>query len=286
MTARILRWTLGAAVVFGALAALGIAKGEAWPLWAAGVGFCATLFFGLRRPLARHRAEEAPLRPAIEASLDKHVAQFRELEGDERTAFLRRVQVLIDTLVFEAVKGAEFDEETKALAVAGAAILVQGRPDYEFATTRSVLLYPDHFDTEYEIDSKHEVAGMVHRQGPIIFSRRALQSGWARGKDAHNVSIHEWAHVLDFDDGFADGVPGFATDLERWNEVLDDELERARKRKNTALRPYAGTNRAETFAVAMECFFERPRALRRKNNDFYELLVKAFRIRPLDEDDE
>lgn len=285
MSGPLIAWTVKAVVVFGALAALGFVRDEMWPVVVAAFGFALTMFVGIRRHRRIARALSAPIRPAVEECLRTHIALFRRLDDDERARFLRLVQFLVDTLTFEAVPDVEFDESTRVLAVAGAAMLVRGRPDYRFAKTRSVLLYPDHFSHEYDIGADHNIAGMVHHQGPIIFSKRALQKGWKRDDDAYNVSIHEWAHVLDLDDGFADGVPGFAKDLERWNEVLDRELERARSRRDTALDPYAGTDRAETFAVATECFFEKPRALRRKNPELYELLVSAFNLDPCESDE-
>lgn len=286
MSGPLIAWTVKAVVVFGALAALGFVRGEMWPGVVAALGFSLTMFVGIRRQRRIARALTAPIRPAIEECLRTHIALFRGLDDHERARFLRQVQFLVDTLTFESVPGVTFDESTRVLAVAGAAILVRGRPEYRFAKTRSVLLYPDHFSHEYDIGADHNIAGMVHHQGPIIFSKRALQKGWKRDDDAYNVSIHEWAHVLDLDDGFADGVPGFAKDLQRWNEVLDRELERARSRRDTALDPYAGTDRAETFAVATECFFEKPRALRRKNPELYELLVSAFNLDPCESDEE
>ncbi|MFK7999500.1 MAG: M90 family metallopeptidase [Polyangiales bacterium] len=285
MLGPLIAWTVKAVVVFGALAALGLVRGEAWPAVVAAIGFSLTMLVGIRRYQRISRALTDPIRPAIEECLRTHISLFRGLDEAERGRFLRQVQYLVDTLTFETVPGVTFDEPTRVLAVAGAAMLVRGRPDYRFAKTRSVLLYPDHFSHEYDIGADHNIAGMVHHQGPIIFSKRALQKGWRRDDDAYNVSIHEWAHVLDLDDGFADGVPGFAKDLERWNEVMDRELERARSRRDTALDPYAGTDRAETFAVATECFFEKPRALRRKNPELYELLVSAFNLDPCESDD-
>lgn len=283
----LIAWTVKAVVVFGAFAALGFVRSEAWPVACAVLGFSLTMFVGIRRHRRITRALTAPIRPAIEECLRTHISLFRRLDDAEQKRFLRRVQFLVDTLTFESVPEVEFDEPTRALAVAGAAMLVRGLPDYRFAKTRSVLLYPDHFSHEYDIGKDHNIAGMVHHQGPIIFSKRALEKGWRRDDDAYNVSIHEWAHVLDLDDGFADGIPGIAKDLERWDEVLDQELERAQSRRDTALDPYAGTNRAETFAVATECFFEQPRKLRRKNPELYELLVSAFHVDPceLESDD-
>ncbi|MEM7604164.1 MAG: zinc-dependent peptidase [Myxococcota bacterium] len=233
----------------------------------------------LRDPVRLIRAEQGPLRPEIRKLLAERVPYFAGLAHDrDKDFFQRRVQRLLGTLDFEAVGEVNFDLEARVLAVAGAAVIVQGRPAYRFDTQRSVLLYPDRFDDDYA-HGDGDILGMVHKQGPIVFSRRALESGWSR-ENGSNVSIHEWAHVLDFDDAFADGIPGFATDLARWDEILDDERSKAEAGRRTALRRYAGTNRAETFATALEVFFERPKDLQRRNRALYDLLAESLNQSP------
>ena len=80
------------------------------------------------------------------------------------------------------------------------------------------------FDEGYDLGPHARTAGQVHRQGPIIFSARSLRRGWKAETDGHNVSIHEWAHVLDLADGFADGVPVDAQG--EWESLVEDELQR------------------------------------------------------------
>lgn len=47
------------------------------------------------------------------------------------------------------------------------------------------------------------------------------------------------------------------------------------------LDTYGATNPAEFFAVATEAFFERPRALRRKNRPLYDQLASFFHQDPI-----
>jgi Mlc titration factor MtfA (ptsG expression regulator) len=49
----------------------------------------------------------------------------------------------------------------------------------------------------------------------------------------------------------------------------------------TVLDAYGATDPAEFFAVATECFFERPKELKRKHPELYEELKDFFRQDPL-----
>ena len=265
----------------GGLAYLGYARGKSWPLFAAGLFLVVYLALIVRRPLRRRRALARPFPEAWRTILQRNVAFYSDLDPPGQAHFEKNVQWMVADLDFEAVGDVELDDELRVLSVAGAAVLFH-HLGVEPKVRRTILLYPDHFDERYDPSRHAPILGMVHRQGPIVFSRRALRNGWNRKTDASNVCIHEWAHVLDLDDGFADGIPVLVDDETEWDEVLAEELERVR-RGRSALRPYAGTNRAELFACAAEAFFERPRPLKKKHAELYGLLVEAFRFDPLGE---
>lgn len=263
----------------GGLAYLGYIRGKTWPLIAAAVFLVVFLALALRRPIRRRRAVAQPFDEAWREVLERNVVFYRELDDDGKARFERNVQLMAADLEFEAIGDVELDDELLVLSVAGAAVIFH-HLGIEPKVRRTILLYPDNFDEEYDASQHADILGMVHRQGPIVFSRRALRNGWNKKTDASNVCIHEWAHVLDLDDGFADGVPVLVDDETEWDEVLGEELERVR-RGRSVLRPYAGTNRAELFACAAEAFFERPEPLKKKHAQLYGLLVEAFRYDPL-----
>ncbi len=265
----------------GGLAWLGVERGKTWPLIAAAIFLLVYLALVLRRPLRRRRALAQPFPEEWRTVLKRNVAFYTELDDDGRRHFEQNVQLMAADLDFEAVGDVELDDELLVLSVAGAAVIFH-HLGIEPKVRRTILLYPDNFDDEYDSSKHADILGMVHRQGPIVFSRRALRNGWNRKTDASNVCIHEWAHVLDLDDGFADGVPVLVDDEAKWDEILAEELERVR-RGRSALRQYAGTNRAELFACAAEAFFERPKPLKKKHAELYGLLVEAFRYDPLAE---
>ncbi|MEM9069904.1 MAG: zinc-dependent peptidase [Myxococcota bacterium] len=259
-----------------ALAGLGLWRGAVWAMVAGAV----VAFLGgalvLRAPLRRRRELAKPFSDAWRSVLKEQVRFYRRLDAAGKERFETHLHALMVEYRFQAVPPATLDDEVRVLALSGAAILIHGMPPGVLRATRDVVIYPDHFDDEYDLGSNAPIAGMVHRQGPILFSLKALREGW-RKSNGYNVSIHEFAHVLDLADGFADGVPGM--DGDAWDPLIEEALERVRGRRSR-LRAYAGTNRAELFAVAVEAFFETPRALQKAHGELYDTLVRFFGFDP------
>jgi Mlc titration factor MtfA (ptsG expression regulator) len=110
----------------------------------------------------------------------------------------------------------------------------------------------------------------------------------AEGRDPSaggNTVIHEFAHQLDFIDGYADGtldLPG--EQAERWQEVLTAEYNRLRREirrgRATFLGDYAATNKTEFFATASERFFTQPAKLRHYHPQLYQMLNVAYAVNP------
>ena len=86
--------------------------------------------------------------------------------------------------------------------------------------------------------------------------------------------------------GYADGTPPLHKDehYEDWINVMTQEFRilnlKAAKGRRSVLDKYGATNPAEFFAVATECFFEKPRTLARKREDLYEVLKRYYRQDP------
>jgi Mlc titration factor MtfA (ptsG expression regulator) len=91
-----------------------------------------------------------------------------------------------------------------------------------------------------------------------------------------DVVLHEFVHKLDMRDGVSDGTPLIEDEAlrERWIEVCTTEYENVRAGRSV-LRPYAGTNAAEFFAVASETFFTVPLDVESLEPELYDVL-RAF----------
>ncbi len=89
------------------------------------------------------------------------------------------------------------------------------------------------------------------------------------------------AHQLDQQDGSADGAPilDHRSQYVTWARVLSDEYQQLRwdseQGRTDVLDEYGATNPAEFFAVATECFFEKPIQLRREHPQLYAAGVAA-----------
>ncbi|MGC1720405.1 MAG: zinc-dependent peptidase, partial [Isosphaeraceae bacterium] len=87
-------------------------------------------------------------------------------------------------------------------------------------------------------------------------------------------------------DGSADGTPilEHRSQYVTWARVLGDEIDQLRREteqgRTDVLDEYGATNPAEFFAVATECFFEKPIQLQRKHPQLYEELKAYYRQDP------
>jgi hypothetical protein len=122
------------------------------------------------------------------------------------------------------------------------------------------------------------------RRGPVVIAWDAVRNDARHPERGHNVVIHEFAHKIDIAGGGFDGTPSLGSRAERreWIDVCTREYRRLRRRQepDPVLRPYAGTNPSEFFAVATEAFFEQPVPLRAEKPDLYGVLQRFYRQDP------
>lgn len=236
------------------------------------------------------QADRSQRRPKLAAFYQKEIPIYRRLSLERQEAFCERALVFLETQrIFyvdtqrfpDPVAIEDFDETLAFRIAAGAATLSIGATSLRWASTRDILVYPEAFDEHYESDAHHHIAGMVHAQGPIIFSAKDLLRSDAK-EDGYNVPVHELVHVLDFRDGYADGflagVKGAGG--QDWSKMVHERVLGIRSGRYRKLRRYAGTNEAEFLAVATEVFFEEPAKLKKTDPALFERLAQTFRIDP------
>ncbi|WP_457599315.1 M90 family metallopeptidase [Hydrogenimonas sp.] len=187
----------------------------------------------------------------------------------------------------------EVTEQMRAVISFYAALMTIGFEEEEpFAELDTVLIYP------------HEVVVPgVHEHGGIFSDEEAILDGesmagtvliaWSEAKHEafhggkNNVIVHELAHLLDIEDGEADGAPPMGPSLrKKWNRVLQHHFEELQERvrenrewgEYRLLGEYAATNEAEFFAVCSERFFQHPHALKTHFPDLYRELEQVYGI--------
>lgn len=215
----------------------------------------------------------------------RHSAQYRRLGLEVRQEFNRQVQIF---LTDKQITGIETDvaDETRLLVAASAVTLTAGWPGYTWDQLREVLVYPQHFDRDYEFASRASadpvMTGQAHAWGVVILSRPALERSFASA-DGHasHVGFHEFAHLLDLSQSLFDGVPSYLRDegVRRWTALMDRERERL-EGGTSALDPYGLSGPPELWAVAVEAFFQDPVVVASTHRELYEFLASYFNQDP------
>ncbi|MCH8904781.1 MAG: zinc-dependent peptidase, partial [Bacteroidetes bacterium] len=104
--------------------------------------------------------------------------------------------------------------------------------------------------------------------------------GYVDLTDGLNTGLHEMAHALINNFIRENFSFKFYDSYEVWEEIADSEIIKIRHKENKFLRPYAGTNTDELFAVAAEAFFEIPQEFEKQMPAMYEQLKVLFKQDP------
>jgi Mlc titration factor MtfA (ptsG expression regulator) len=185
---------------------------------------------------------------------------------------LERMELLVArfmaTTDWEAANRFELTEHIKVLIAAQASMLLLGLDLDGYDDVSSVIVHPSNVrlpgthTTGGGVFSSQPrmISGLAQAGGPVVLSWAAARRGAKFPDHGHNVVYHEFAHRLDMLDGATDGTPPLSDDaaVERWREVCTAAYDTVRAQGSPVLRPYAGTNPAEFFAVATEVFFNQP----------------------------
>jgi len=201
--------------------------------------------------------------------------------------------VLLAEKKFEGCGGLELTDEIRVTIAAQACLLLLHRETDYFPELDVILVYPH----PYVAKTSAYFAGGValadqqarfgqSASGVVVLAWDAVRRGASDVHDGHNVTLHEFAHQLDQEDGAADGAPRLATRAmyTAWAHVLGDEfthlVDDVHEHRATDIDEYGATNPAEFFAVVTEMFFEKPKQLARRHPQLYQQLALFYRQDP------
>jgi Mlc titration factor MtfA (ptsG expression regulator) len=250
--------------------------------------------FGFFKRRRRERLRSAPFPASWLEIIEKNVTAYARLPDPDRRELLGLVQVFLAEKHFEGCGGLELTDEVKVTIAAHACRLLLRRRTDVFPRLITVLVYP----RAYVAKAVEPIGGGAVLEGERVRLGEAWKGGvavvsWddlratARGRNyGRNLVLHEFAHLLDMEDGAADGTPVLEhrDRYAAWSEVMGAEYERLRRQsalgRYTVLDDYGATNPAEFFAVATESFFEKPGVLRKRHPELYEELKAYYRQDP------
>ena len=176
-------------------------------------------------------------------------------------------------------------EEMRILVAAEASLLIVKRPLSDFRHLKAVHLWED------EIKGNKNARGSATRF-EVNLSWNYLKQSIKKARDGHNLTLHEFAHLIDFaDDGIAQSIPVSrrSKDFKEWQMIVDQEHENLMQAyesgKNYSIRAYGGYesikgDKPEIFSCGTSAFFERGARLKRESPAIYELFKLFYGIDP------
>lgn len=231
---------------------------------------------------------------AWRAWLRRNVRHYNGMGRQKRARMHQTVQVFVAEKTWVGGSGFSVSDEMKVTIAGQAAVLALGMEEpYYFDGVQSIILYEGPYERPVGflgqsgvLAENVPVSGEAWRRGPIVMSWREVISGGRDASGGSNVVFHEFAHYIDGLDGEFDGSPPVIgrEQHQRWCRVTETEyvclVGQARRNEVSLLDHYGASNRAEFFAVATECFFERPHAMQARHGELYGVLRDFYRQDP------
>ena len=248
-----------------------------------------------RKDRRRQRIIGEPFPESWLPTVRRSVPFYEQLSSDQQRRLRHCIQIFVAEKQFLGCAGLDITDEIKVTIAAGACTLLLGVPHLDiFPRLSEVIVYPHDFTetTEaigpdgrpYEIRKTR--AGEAWRRGPVVLAWNSVRRSVASPRDGYNVVYHEFAHVLDMQNGSADGMPPLesATQAEAWTKTFYPAFEAfvqaTRRGQSTFIDPYGASHPAEFFAVATEHFFEQPDQLHRNQPALFRLLADFYHLDP------
>jgi Mlc titration factor MtfA (ptsG expression regulator) len=234
----------------------------------------------LRRP--RVDPDAAELRAAVE-----RLSTRWGLRPDELDRLVALVDRFVRDVRFEPARGFDVTDAMRTVVATHASRLLLGLELDEFPQLSGVIVHPStvvlHGPRQVGgglvSSGPQALLGQATHRGPVVLSWAAVRGALAFPSRGEDVVLHEFAHQLDMLDGTVDGTPPLEDPdaRARWVAICTRVYDDVRAgRGSLVLRPYAGTNPGEFFAVATEAFFCRPHALASGEPELYRELVAFY----------
>jgi Mlc titration factor MtfA (ptsG expression regulator) len=240
----------------------------------------------------RKRLKSQPFPQDWLAVLEKNVALYRRLNAVDRAELHGHIQVFVAEKNFEGGDGFAMTDEVRLTVTGQACVLLLHRETDYYPGLSSIVIYAGEFLAPYqEVDEIGVVTEGIDRrsgeswqEGTLVLSWEDIVAGEIEVHAGYNVVLHEFAHQLDAEAGIT-SAPHLSRRREpRLAQTLGQECLRLQRDaahgRTTVLDPYGAESPAEFFAVATECFFEKPRQLKERHPKLYEELARFYRQDP------
>ncbi|MFC1569217.1 zinc-dependent peptidase [bacterium] len=242
----------------------------------------------------RFAAIQSPFPDTWDVILQKNFPIYQNLPQSLKDQLCRMIQIFVYDKMFEGCGGLVVTDEIKVTIAAQACLLLLNRKAPCYPKLRTILVYPSTYVAKEkesftrDAESSSARLGESWSLGTVVLAWDSVKGDAINFKDGHNVTMHEFAHQLDQEDGDGDGIPildnysAYTT----WAMTFSEEFQKLREKtfqgQKDVLYDYGATNPAEFFAVATETFFEKPEQLKEKHPELYEELKGFYRVDPME----
>lgn len=221
-----------------------------------------------------------PLAPGHRLILERYFEYYLKLPPKSKKIFEKKVSAFIQTKKFIPRELEIISDEMKVLVAATAVQLTFGLPGVTLKFFKYIVVYPYKFFNE---------GSQKYHFGEVNPKYKAIALSWENFvsslivKDGRNLGLHEMAHALRLENQIVNGEHGFLDKkvLHDWEQMAQLEMTRIKESEVHFFRNYAGSNKEEFFAVAVENFFEKPKEFAAFSKELYYLLCKLLNQDPL-----
>jgi Mlc titration factor MtfA (ptsG expression regulator) len=244
----------------------------------------------VRRRRRRRVLRAAPLPVEWQEILLRNLPPYRHLTKALQKDLQGDMNVFLDEKSFEGCGGLELTDEIRVTIAGQACLLILNRDAGWYPRLDTILVYPSTYVAQGR-GAHGDVGNSVRLgeswdTGAVVLAWDSVKRGALNFDDGHNVTLHEFAHQLDQEDGNADGAPILEqrSAYRSWARILSGEYKRLIKRskrgRRSVMDDYGATNPAEFFAVATETFFEEPEQLAKKRPELFDELKGYYHLDP------
>ncbi|HNX45070.1 MAG TPA: zinc-dependent peptidase [Bacteroidales bacterium] len=223
------------------------------------------------------------LLPASQVEMiNKASSLYPLLNNKLKRRFERRLATFMTRKNFVASEGIDtITEEMKVIISAIFTQLTFGHPAQYLDMFKTVILRADDY---YSSRTGQYYEGEVNLIGCIVLSWKNLMADLENESDGHNLGLHEAAHALRlsyafFEERESDEMTKL---IHEFDELAVQEMNNYETGNQTFFREYGAENYNEFFAVAIECYFEKPRQLFEYNPLIYNKLKQILKLDLLD----
>jgi len=234
-----------------------------------------------------HMAPFPPgFKPEWRDHLEKHVALYRRMPEELTLCVEELVPWFLDRTKWQWAdwKGGKMPnaEMAKVCVSFLACVLIVNRSKEDLAHFHTFVFHPDSL-----VDDRGTWGGWASPSGKIEQSWKSTLWGMEDGEDNRDVSIHEFAHMIDYRDKSFESVPHFdCTDAKKeYKAFLESEYKDICDawEKGTGcqtIRKYATTDRAEFFTCSTDSFFGNSEMLQFLRPQLYKWMQRIYKMDP------